>query len=66
MNPRTDTTVGYRAVRATATTRQGMPLQDRTPSDLWPTATAVMAAPSGPAWKFVGVGSGYQAVGSLR
>src|SRR5947209_2193103 len=46
MNPRTEPTVGHRTVRATATTRQGMPLQDRTPSDLWPTATAVMAASS--------------------
>jgi hypothetical protein len=46
MNPRTDTTVGHRTVRAIATTRQGMPLQDQPPPDLWPTVTAVMAAAS--------------------
>jgi hypothetical protein len=46
MNSRTDQTVGHQTVRATATTRQGSPLQDQTPFDLWLTATAATADPS--------------------
>src|SRR6266536_4577130 len=48
MNPRTaDTPVGQVTVRApNPTTRRGTPRQERSPSALWPTATAVTAASS--------------------
>src|SRR2546426_1926936 len=41
------TPVGFVIARApNPTTRRGTPWQDRSPFDLWPTATAVTAAPS--------------------
>jgi hypothetical protein len=48
MNPRAqDTPVGAVTARAAnPTTRRGTPWQDRSPNDLWHTATAVIAAPS--------------------
>ena len=48
MNSRADDTpVGSVTARAAnPTTRRGTPWQDRSPSDLWPTATAATAAPS--------------------
>ena len=48
MDPRAaDTPVGAVTARAAdPTTRRGTPWQDRSPSVLWPTATAVTAAPS--------------------
>ena len=44
MSPRADTTVGQMTARARTTTRRGTPWQDRSPFDLWPAATAAMAA----------------------
>jgi len=41
MNPRADPTVGTPAARARTTTRRGTPWQDRSPSQLWPAASAV-------------------------
>ena len=41
-----DTPVGQVNARADSTTRRGTPWQDRSPSELWPTVTAVTAAPS--------------------
>src|SRR5438132_9034041 len=46
MSPRADTTVGQMTARATTTTRRGTPWQDRSPSELWPAASAVTAAVS--------------------
>ena len=42
MNPRADPTVGTPAARARTTTRRGTPWQDRSPSQLWPAASAVI------------------------
>src|SRR5438046_9888252 len=42
MNPRADPTVGTPAARARTTTRRGTPLQDRSPPQLWPAASAVI------------------------
>jgi hypothetical protein len=46
MSPRADPTVGYPAARVRTTTRRGTPWQDRSPSQLWPAASAVTAAAS--------------------
>jgi len=39
-----NTPVGQVTARANPTTRRGTPWQERSPSELWPTATAATAA----------------------